>query len=335
MQDSHRQIERLHWIDFARGLCMIAVVFYHTESYYIDVYHVFQYNWLSNFLKAFFFLSGYLFYKKEQVYDSTFFIYKFKRIFRSLIIPYFIFTLILAVPKSLAHGLDIGETLMNIIMGKASWFVTALILTELCFISILHWCKHKVLVLFLISIIGLIIASYIESMTDYNPWCFKQALVAFVFLFLGYCYHQYQSYFKGLKQVYTLIPSFVLLIILKILVHKYNIMLSIYPVDISSILFFLLDGIVGIVLIISVSQLISNNKLIEYTGKLSIIIYFLNGGVSVITSRIMNHIGFGYDEHYYRVFMVFIINYMIVLLVSHIVYQYFPFMIGRNKHAAQ
>ena len=336
MQDSHHQIERLHWIDFARGLCMVAIVFYHTESYYIDVYHVFQYNWISNFLKAFFFLSGYLLFKKEQQYDSAFLIYKLNRIFKTLIIPYFVFTLILTVPKCYAHGLDIGETLINIVTGQASWFITTLILTELCFISILYCCsRYKVLILLLISVLGLIAAPYVDSMTNYNPWCFKQALAAFIFLFLGYIYHQYEQRFVFLKPLYILILSLVLIIILKVMVEKYHIMLSIYPVNISNMLFFLIDGIVGIALIISASKMISHNKLIEYTGKLSIIIYFLNGGVSVITSRIMNHIGFSYDEQYYRVLIMFIINYCIVLLVAHIIYQYLPFMIGRNKQAAQ
>jgi hypothetical protein len=131
MQDSYHKIERIHWIDFTRGLCMIVVVFYHTESYYIDVYHVLKYDWLSNFLKAFFFLSGYLLFKREEKHDSTFLKYKLNRIIRSLIIPYFAFTLILAVPKCYAHGLDIGETLkiaeqlgirkvtLGVMLGKA------------------------------------------------------------------------------------------------------------------------------------------------------------------------------------------------------------------------
>lgn len=331
MQDSYHKIERIHWIDFTRGLCMIVVVFYHTESYYIDVYHVFKYDWLSNFLKAFFFLSGYLLFKRGENHDSTYLIYKLNRILRSLIIPYFVFTLILAVPKCYAHGLDIGETLKIIIMGQASWFVTTLILTELCFISILHWCsKYKVLVLLLTSVLGLITAPYIDSITNNNPWCFQQALAAFIFLFLGYLYHQYEQHFRFFKQFYIVLLFFVLIIIMKVIADKYNMEVSIYPVNISNMLFFLIDAIIGIALIISFSQLISGSKLIEYTGKLSIIIYFLNGGVSVVTSKIMNHIGFGYDEQYYRVFIMFIVNYSIVLIISHIIYHYLPFMIGRN-----
>lgn len=335
MQNSCYQIERIHWIDVARGFCMIALVLYHTESYYIDTYHVFQYNWCSNFLKTFFFLSGYLLYKEGIEYDEDYISHKTKRIIKTLLIPYFIFTLILILPKCYAHSLDIQEALMNIIAGKASWFITTLILSELLFITILRWSKNKVLMLALTSILGLAVALILSKTTIHNPWCFQQSLAVFCLLFLGFVFHQYEQYFRHLNWTYVLLSTAVLIVILKIIVKKENIVLNIYPLEISNLTFYFMDTIVGISLIIAISKLIAKNKLLEYTGKLSIIIYFLNGGVSVITSRIMNQVGFSYDEQYFRVIILFFINYLIVLFVSHMIYQYLPFMIGRNEQTAK
>jgi fucose 4-O-acetylase-like acetyltransferase len=224
---------------------------------------------------------------------------------------------------------------MNIIAGKASWFITTLILSELLFITILRWSKNKVLMLALTSILGLAVALILSKTTIHNPWCFQQSLAVFCLLFLGFVFHQYEQYFRHLNWTYVLLSTAVLIVILKVIVEKENIVLNIYPLEISNLTFYFMDTIVGISLIIAISKLIAKNKLLEYTGKLSIIIYFLNGGVSVITSRIMNQVGFSYDEQYFRVIILFFINYLIVLFVSHMIYQYLPFMIGRNEQTAK
>jgi len=331
MQNSHHQIDRIHWIDLARGICILAVVLYHTESYYIDVYHVFQYNWLSNCLKVFFFLSGYLLYKKDQIYDNQFLTYKIKRIVKTLVIPYFFFTLFMAVPKAFVHDIDLKEVMIDIVLGNASWFVATLVSAELLFILILRLNKSLYIhiSLTIISVIGLMIEPYLENITI-NPWCVLQTSVVTIFLYLGFLFHQYEALFKNVNLKITLTAAIILIILIKIIVHQEDKDLSIYPLIISNSILYLIDGIVGIILIISISKLISSNQFMEYAGKLSIIIYFLNGGVSVITSTIMNKIGFAYDEMYYRVLIVFLINTCILFIISHIIYCFFPFIIGRK-----
>lgn len=335
MQNSYHQIDRIHWIDIARGICIIALVLYHTESYYIDTYHVFQFNWCNNFLKTFFFLSGYLLYKEGKVYDNDFIKYKTKRIVKTLLIPYFIFTIALVIPKYYALHFHIQEALTNIVLGKASWFVSTLILSELLFISILRWSKNSFLTLPITSIIGLVAALILSKCTTYNPWCFQQSLAVFSLLYLGFIYHQYEKRLQNLNWTYILISAGVTMIMLKIIVEKQKLVLNVYPLEINNLFFYIIDAIVGISLIIATSKIIANNKLLEYTGKLSIIIYFLNGGVSVITSNMMNQVGFVYNELYYRVIIMFCMNLLIVLFISHIIYQYLPFIIGLKKQASQ
>lgn len=58
-------LEREHWIDMLRGLCMLSILLDHTEIYYTGG-NLIPYDWyVSNVLIVFFFLSGYLMYKQQ------------------------------------------------------------------------------------------------------------------------------------------------------------------------------------------------------------------------------------------------------------------------------
>ena len=51
-------MERKHWIDSLRGICMIAILLDHTELYYTGV-NIIDYNiYVANVLVLFFILSG-------------------------------------------------------------------------------------------------------------------------------------------------------------------------------------------------------------------------------------------------------------------------------------
>ena len=80
-------MQRKVWIDNLRGFCMLAILLDHTEIYYTGE-NVIDYNlYVANVLIVFFILSGYLMYK------TTFNIkHKLYSIFRTLFIPYIVFT---------------------------------------------------------------------------------------------------------------------------------------------------------------------------------------------------------------------------------------------------
>ena len=153
MQNSNcelKQNKRKHWIDLLRGFCMVAILLDHTEIYYTGD-NIIGYNYyVANVLVAFFFLSGYLFYK-----DTPFSLQlKLKAIARYLLLPYFIFTTFIAIPKALAHGFDIPETLFSVLTGQASWFIAALIVAEIVFSTVLWACKGKTWWLLTLSLVA-------------------------------------------------------------------------------------------------------------------------------------------------------------------------------------
>lgn len=75
--------ERIHWIDIARGMCIIAIVIGHvyTDGYlrwYLFSFHV----------PAFFYLSGLCFKENEE-----FAVFIIKRI-KTIVVPYFFYSII-------------------------------------------------------------------------------------------------------------------------------------------------------------------------------------------------------------------------------------------------
>ena len=105
-------MQRKVWIDNLRGFCMLAILLDHTEIYYTGE-NVIDYNlYVANVLIVFFILSGYLMYK------ATFNIkHKLHSIFRTLFIPYIIFTTAMYIPKNIIHsnGVDFVEMTKNIL----------------------------------------------------------------------------------------------------------------------------------------------------------------------------------------------------------------------------
>ena len=122
-------MQRIGWIDFLRGISMILILIFHTETYYKENNVTPYYIYTSNAILLFYFISGYLFYQNKTFQWQK----RILSILRSLLIPYFIFTILLAVPKLLVRQMEISwmEIAVNILTGRASWFIAALILGEL------------------------------------------------------------------------------------------------------------------------------------------------------------------------------------------------------------
>lgn len=153
--------QRKHWIDLLRGICMLAILLDHTEIYYTGT-NIINYNaYVVNALTIFFMLSGYLMYK-ENGFDIR---KKIKSITQTLLLPYFIFSALISLPKNLVHGNEIN--IMNIceqiILGQASWFIAALCLSEAIFAVTIWIARGKNLALFFVGIMGFGFSIYLSQ----------------------------------------------------------------------------------------------------------------------------------------------------------------------------
>ena len=153
------------WIDMLRGGCMLAILLDHTEIYYTGTNIIPYTLYVPNALCVFFFLSGYLFFKPQGFSLCA----KLVSITRGIILPYFIFTSLIAVPKALVHDhfTSLASLTYDIVSGQASWFVAALAVAEVLFAGFLHITRGKLFPLFLLSFGAFGLSTFFS--TAYQP----------------------------------------------------------------------------------------------------------------------------------------------------------------------
>lgn len=314
-------MNRIGWIDFLRGLSMMLILVFHTEVYYKEYDVTPYYIYVTNAIILFYFISGYLFYRPESFNLKK----KLNAITRSLLFPYFIFTSLIAVPKLLVRqeAINLQEIVINIITGRASWFIAALIVGELFFALLLTKTRGKITWL-LTDAIACLIIYYVIPFNQHNYWQWQDALLAVTFLSAGYIYHQYDNHFNTInKPLYSLI---FLLILIIIKVYEYHVDLPMRNIAIENVPLFLADCIVWLMLVISIIRYIPRCKMIEWTGRHCIIYYFLCGGCPLIISIFFNKIGLPYNNYLYRYLLVLIAVYLLATTLTYLIYKYIPFI---------
>lgn len=329
-------MKRKKWIDFARGLCMMAILYDHTEIYYtgdnIIPYHLY----VSNALITFYFISGYLFYKGDQFEYSR----KIKSIIKTIIIPYFIFTSLIALPKAWIHGNEIesSDILKGIISGQASWFVAALAIAEIIFSTLLYIYKDKKWHLLAFSVSCFLLSIILSKYKVSFPWQINNALQAVFFIYLGYVYHTFEENKQYVYSKQFILISTLLLILIKVYEEYAKMNMFINPIVIDNYLVFLIDFAFFTICIIQLCKYIErkiNNqstwfRMISWTGSHSLVYYFLCGGVPLTVSMIMNKMNYTYEGHYERIIIAFISVYVITTIVVWMIYRYIPQITGKR-----
>lgn len=321
--------KRKIWIDLVRGFCMLAILVHHTEMYYVGEAIIDYRFFVDNALCTFFFISGYLFYK-ETPFNLK---YKLLSILKTIIIPYFIFMSVIALPKALAHGkfVSVSDSILSIVLGQQSWFITALATAEIIFSILIYLSKQYKWILpigVLISFIGIIFLTGNEQMLAHNYWNIMDGLLAISFLYIGYLYHQKENVINRFPLYLYIIP-FILFFISKWVIVEYKVYCYLGPVDIDNYPVFIVDNVLAILLITRLCKLLPDMKPISWMGSHVIVYYFLCGGVPLTLSVLANKIGFSYHTNYLQVIVVLIAVYLMITLLTWFIYKYIPWATGR------
>ena len=153
---------------------MMAILWFHTEVYFTKQLMTPYEMYVGDVLAVFFFLSGYLMYGK--VLDIK---QRCSNIFSRLIVPYFIFTTFIAVCKAiLIHdNTSCKDIVISIVSGHASWFISALIISQLLFTMFLWITKGIIIWLSIIAVSCLLLSQFIGNSfqpfpiyDEQNPW---------------------------------------------------------------------------------------------------------------------------------------------------------------------
>jgi fucose 4-O-acetylase-like acetyltransferase len=322
---------RIEWIDMLRGFSMMAILWFHTEVYYTDTIITPYAMYVGDVLAVFFFLSGYLMYS-----DKAFIVrHKLYRILRSLIIPYFFFATIIAFPKSWIHQqqIDIISITKYILLGKASWFIAALIVAQLLFTFSIAIFKHRY-VLIILAFITLFLSSYIgngfnpaDYYNSYDAWYINEAMLGYSIMVLGYIYHQHEERVNKINNLTIITTLLLSVIFIKLYILKTDAQLIFGPIIVSNYLLFIGDIILTTLLLVYFFRLLPTVKLIQWTGRHSLVYYFICGAVPLIVSKIFHIIGF-YSNSYFVIFLVFVVVYLFATIITWMIYKYLPWIVG-------
>ena len=314
---------------------MISVYILHSEAYY-GINNISYGHFLQPFyVNAFFFVSGYLFFRKQLQLAGNYSITNFGKniqniIFR-LVIPTIIFASIIYLPKLFFHSKDISITqyFYDVFGGISFWFTSTLVVTQVISFSLLLL-RQKTIYFYCICSIFLFISAIYLSDIDNTPfpWYYKSGIGATFFLTLGGLYQQYEQ--KIDRKIGTF--SEVLLIFIYLGCMLYDINNNSFQYAMMSMKYNiqgLLISILGIAVIVLICKQLPKLKAIEYIGRNSIVFYFFSGALPASIGLVFQKI---FPEKTYIITLtVALLSICIGYLLTYIVATYLPWLTDFRK----
>lgn len=292
-------MNRLTVIDAAKGLGIILVVLGHTQEPKLLTLILYSFH-----MPLFFFLAGFTFnpcsYSNKIIWQK-----KFQR----LLVPYFISNLLFycywfIVERSISNVSPIAAFL-GIFNGNSShleanavlWFLTALFCSEIIFFYLIGFLSSKktYMQLFLVLVIGLI--GYSFSRFYILPWGIDVALVAQLFLFVGYKFKENDILNKRLFS--NCLFNIGLCIVLAAGIYV-NGKVDMGSRNYGNILFFCINGLLGSMLVLVLSKVFGSYFLraLSFLGKNSLVIFIFH----IHTFKIINNLGL--SLRYWPIFLL-------------------------------
>ena len=334
---------RLLWIDLLRGFLMLAIIFDHTEICFTGDNIVPYRMYVPDVLMAFFFLSGYLFYRPEGFRLR----HKLHSWLRGVLMPYFIFTSALALPKAWLHGDggSISDLLLTILTGQGSWFIASLAVAELLFCLLLwlsraHWRWLAGAGLFAVALAYGFGTRRLAF--EANWWHVNEAVVALPFLLLGYMVHRFDKLGTRWR-----LGLFALLLVLSLPVNVLVASSSWPSVLVGALVLprlFLVKNALSVLLLYLLFTISQRDgvrwveqmprwlaAMVSWTGRRSIVYYFFSSGIPTALTAVFSRLGYTYRGCYAEVLVVFLLNLLLITLVTWAIYRYLPWTTGRRK----
>lgn len=329
--------KRITWIDVLKGLGMILVMFAHASlpseiRKYIYTFH----------LPLFFCITGFLFSTKK--YDNVTQFLKAK--FKSLLIPYFIFSLFNYVfylvfsrfANTVAEnklkpflGIFIGIRGTEWTMCNGTlWFVLTLFVCEVLLYFIIRLTKNNnrkiIAVLILFAIVGCLYNKYIGIKL---VWNIDVALIAITFVGMGYVIKKLDILNKIDKIIY-----FIIFMGLNLIFGSLNTEVNMFYSTYGNYLYFYLAAITGTIGIVIICKKIKKSKILEFIGQntfvyLAIHQYIIFNVLNKITKKIIFNESAAIEIIIAVGYVIFTVA--ILYIPIKIINKYCPAIVGKNN----
>jgi acyltransferase len=275
--------ERTAWIDIARGIGILLVIYGHTLGSHGWRYLIYAFH-----MPLFFFLSGLVFRSREnETYPQS-----FKKDFKRLLIPYFIFALFslilwfIILPRPEQTSSTIFKQILGIFYGNASngylaintvlWFLPCLFAVRQIFWFLVKLKREYLLVaLAIFSIIGYVISSNFSYIR--LPFGIESALTGIVFFGAGYLWNYLPEKWNKIFNKYNIILA-VIFIVFTIVFANLNYDGNKLQVDIrlnryNNYYYFYIAAFAGILATIFFSKFLNKNRVLEYLGQKTMVLF--------------------------------------------------------------
>lgn len=180
---------RIKWIDTAKGIGLILVIFGHLSIPYLT-------TWIYTFhMPLFFFLSGFVFTENKYSFDE-FCVRKIK----TILLPYFVYATIILLfycivniciaPELCIYG-KTTDMIKGILVQKhywTIWFLACLLVVEIFFFVLQKKCRNIKVLTSASFVVALISVLYRRFGGVSLPWNIDVALVAQLFFCLGFVF---------------------------------------------------------------------------------------------------------------------------------------------------
>ena len=269
--------KRIDWVDTARAIGILAVVLCHAKVPLVQKYAVGPFE-----VTIFFFISGYLFFKKEQPDLKTFLTKKVK----ALLLPYAVFSVMwmvydwcflcidgtLSVQSAFKVVLQYGLQ----IRMKPIWFLTCLFLSECALYIIVRLVKNKKIFLFATAAGMVCLAyAYYRFVNKALPWNADLCLVASPFMLAGYLARAYGvlEHIHQKARWIVFFASTALYLAINYLNVREISGIDLFYNQFGNMFVFFASALAAIVAVIAFCKILPPTKVLTYIGRNSLFIF--------------------------------------------------------------
>ena len=272
------------WIDLAKGLAMILVIFAHSMEWFSSDLGVktFLLPLIYSFhIPLFFYVSGFLFSKNISIGKFS------KKLLKNFVLPYITFSVIIisldAIKIYLLKSEDdivIKDKIIDILTQEhynVLWFVAALMLIEITAYFICKIDNNKLLIV--VAMLFVVIAyGYYKFINKMLPWCIDEVIYAMPFFLLGYVTKKSDNQEKLLEIKYS--PIYLILgvgaNIINLMINKSVRYVNMFKCDFGNIFLFYISAIFMLLFVLSLCKKIGSINFLNYIGKNSLVYYALH-----------------------------------------------------------